>query len=143
MKRRNLLKCFPGAMAAPVALFSAPANGGEQTAQERFDWHLAELKRAAEELDPMISHWHLAHPKCAGDYLTLTARRVTGRYTGDGIYESGQETVTGGRVHYRVELTDAVIDGARTFKVSCSGEHRLLLEYVLETRIGKRVGVLS
>lgn len=117
-------------------------NRREKTAKERFDYHLAEFKRAAEELDPMIGNWHLATPEVAGEPMCLYANRITGRYVGDGIYESGQEIVRGFRNKWEVRLTDVVIDGSRTFMVECPGERMRLLEHVLETYIGKRIGDL-
>ncbi|WP_127143174.1 hypothetical protein [Pelagibacterium montanilacus] len=143
MKRRDILKALPGAALTPVAL-SAPAAADEvMTAYERLKYHLAEFKRAAEELDPMLVRWRLNLPERPGDPMLLVGNRVTGRYEGDGIYESGHETALGARIHYRVELTNEVIDGYRTFIVSCPGERSRRLEHVLETTIGKRIGDLA
>lgn len=143
MKRRELLKGLPGAAFIPAAVASTPVLAREVSAQERYDYHLAEFKRAAEELDPMIGRWRLMQPDGPGEPIRLYAHRVTGRYEGDGIYESGKETALGDRVLYRVELTNDIIDGKRTFMVSCPGERCRLLEHVLETTIGKRLGGLA
>ncbi len=142
MNRRDLIKGLPAAALLPTALVATPSAAHELSAKERYDYHLAEFQRAAEELDPMIGRWNLMQPDGPGEPIRLYAHRVTGRYEGDGIYESGQETALGGRIHYRVELTNDIIDGKRTFMVSCSGEHSRVLEHVLETRIGRRLSAL-
>ncbi|WP_417585069.1 hypothetical protein [Pelagibacterium sp.] len=143
MKRRDLLKGLPGAAFIPAAIASTPVLAREVSAQERYDYHLAEFKRAAEELDPMIAHWNLMQPDGLGEPIRIYAHRVTGRYEGDGIYESGKETALGGRIHYRVELANDIIDGKRTFMVSAGMDRRWLLENVLETTIGRRIGGLA
>lgn len=113
------------------------------TAQERFDYHLAELKKAAEELDPLIGSWHVAPMERDGQRcaVIITAFRVTGRYEGDGIYEGGEELWNGRRIKYRVTLLPHRLDGERLFKVTTlSGGDRLqLLESRLETFIGRRL----
>src|SRR5690606_30518931 len=78
-RRRALgfLAAVGASSAGTVAVSAATA-----TAQERFDHHLAELKKAAEELDPMIGSWHVAPMERDGQRcaVIITAFRVTGRY---------------------------------------------------------------
>lgn len=143
MKRRDFFKSLPSAAFLPAALVATPSVARDFSAKARYDYHLAEFKRAAEELDPMIGHWSLMPPDWPGEPIRLYAHRVTGRYEGDGLYESGQENVWGRRGQREVRLTDVMIDGQRTFMVECPGERMRLLEHVLETRIGKRIGDLA
>ncbi|WP_337183819.1 hypothetical protein [Shinella sp.] len=113
------------------------------TAQERFDHHLAELKKAAEELDPMIGSWQVMPIDHDGKHcaVVITAFRISGRYEGDGVYEGGEEQWNGNRIKWRVSLLPDRQDGERLFMVTTlSGVDRLqLLESRLETFIGRRL----
>lgn len=114
------------------------------SAQERFDHHLAELKKAAEELDPQIGYWQ-AKACPDGDFtcsVIITAFRVTGRYDGDGVYEGGTEGWSGKRGTYQVRLRDSLLDGERTFNVSTPMDRMTLKESRLRTYIGRRIGDL-
>jgi len=105
-------------------------------AVERRAFHLAEYKRASEELDPMIRNWtdFNATDTCGGGSVAF---RITGQYIGDGIYEGGAESFSGKRIQYRVDLRPGeLIDGERTFRVSCPGDRMILTEGRLETFIG-------
>ncbi len=108
------------------------------SADQRRDHHLAEFKRACEELDPMIGSWSAW---IDDDDLSqrLVAHRVTGRYEGDGIYESGRVNARGNRGEWTVSLTPDQIDGYRTFLVACPGERMRLTEPCLETFIGRKL----
>ncbi|MCA0343865.1 MAG: hypothetical protein LCH99_29570 [Proteobacteria bacterium] len=114
------------------------------SAQERFDYHLAELKKAAEELDPQIGYWSADRGTAEGLSLSvvITAFRVTGRYDGDGVYEGGTEGWSGKRGTYQVRLRDSLLDGERTFNVSTPMDRMTLKESRLRTYIGRRIGDL-
>lgn len=139
--RRSLL----GGLAAsslPAGVFVASA-AVLTTAKERFEYHLEEMKKAAEEIDPLIGSWHISPieddgARCA---LLVSAFRVTGRYEGDGIYEGAEELWNGNRIKYRVALLPDRIDDERLFRVTTlDGSERLqLLESRLETFIGRRI----
>lgn len=123
----------------PVAFVS----NRRQTAKERYAYHLAELKKAAEEMDPRIGFWRVSpldddDGHCA---VLISAFRVSGRYEGDGIYEGAEELWNGRRIKYRVTLLSDRIDGERLFEVkTLSGGDRLqLIESRLETYIGRKL----
>lgn len=114
------------------------------SAQERFDHHLAELKKAAEELDPQIGYWH-AKACPDGDFtcsVIITAFRVTGRYDGDGIYEAAKEGWDGKRIKYHVRLRGDLLDGERSFDVSTAMDRVHLTESRLRTCVARRIGNL-
>lgn len=123
----------------PVAFVS----NRRQTADERYAFHLAELKKAAEEIDPRIGSWQItrAEDDSLGCSLVITAFRVTGRYDGDGIYEKGSPNWNGDRTKYKVCLIKECPNGERLFKVeSLGGMDRIQLpESRLETFIGRRI----
>jgi hypothetical protein len=112
------------------------------TAEERRDYHLAEFKKACEELDPMIGHWSRFYDDQDDGRMSLHAFRVTGRYEGDGIYESGKPNLFGKRGTWSVALRPDTIDGYRCFEVKCPGERVVLTEPALQTFIGRKPGVL-
>ncbi len=123
--------------AAPLVVAAA-----KMTAHERYDYHLAEMKKAAEEIDPMIGGWHdtgleVDEQRCA---LVITAHRLTGRYEGDGRYEGGRPQWNGVRCKYNVKLMDYRINDERVFQVSTPMERMLLLESRFTTFIGRKVG---
>lgn len=141
--RRSFLGGLAAATLPAGAIAASAAVPTKQTAKERFEYHLEEMKRAAEELDPLIGSWHISPieddgARCA---LLVSAFRVTGRYEGDGIYEAGEEHWNGNRIKYRVTLLPDRIDDERLFKVTTTdGSERLqLLESRLETVIGRRL----
>lgn len=110
--------------------------------QDRKAFHLAEYKRACEELDPSIRWWTdiIAPPTvAAGCGAGTIAYRRTGQYEGDGRYEAGGENVFGGKSLWNVKLLPSMKDGQRTFSVSCPGENMVLTEERLDTFIGKRL----
>ena len=132
------------ASAALVVPYVAASRAGESpsaaamTTEGRKAYHLAEYKRACEELDPMIGHWSVWTDEDTGNQH-VCAFHLTGRYEGDGIYESGKENVFGNRGLWSVTIQPTLIDGQRTFSVSCPGERLLLIESRLETFIGRRL----
>ena len=135
------------AVVYPSAQYESPVSfisNRRLTAQARYDYHLAELKKAAEELDPQIGYWH-ANAAPAGDNtcsVIITAFRVTGRYEGDGIYEAGNEGWNGRRCKYHVRVRDEIIGGERSFDVWNSMDRLTLKESRLRTYIGRRLGDL-
>ncbi|EJK83562.1 hypothetical protein [Rhizobium sp. AP16] len=149
LSRRQSLGLLAGAVIPPtVVVGAAPlvAVATKMTPQERYDFHLAELKKAAEEIEPMIGRWHvsgLAEGETGGCALIITAFRVTGRYQGDGLYERGKPNWNGVFTRYNVRLLDHRIDDERLFEVRGPGERMQLIESNLNTFIGRKVGALS
>ncbi len=139
--RRTALKVLQLAglaAAAPSATLAAPR---EMTARERFDHHFAEMKKAAHELDPAIYSWQLAKSEddeiaCA---LQITAYRATGRYDGDGIYESAREKPKGGPLHYTVRFLNHRSDGQRLFSISTPMDSMRVTEARLVSLIGRKI----
>lgn len=148
--RREFLKTVTfGALAVP-SLSAVIENGGPTahaedgrgvTARARFEHHLAEMKKAAEELDPCIGAWHvaLADDGDAGCGLAISAYRVSGRYQGDGTYEASRERALGGRTQYEVRLLDEHSGGDRVFLVSNSMDRMKLPEPRFNTFIGRKI----
>lgn len=127
------------ALAIPYvsAVSSTPAD--TLTAEQRRDFHLAEYKRACEEVDPFIRSWtDMNHTDaCGGGTISF---RISGQYEGDGVYETGRDNVLGKRSKYQVALRPGLlIDGERTFDVSCPGDRMMLIESRLETFVGRRL----
>jgi hypothetical protein len=58
MDRRTLFKALPfvGVGAIPAII-----TAKKLTAKERYEYHLAEMQRAAEEIDPTINRWEGGH----------------------------------------------------------------------------------
>ncbi|TGP50424.1 hypothetical protein EN873_24985 [bacterium M00.F.Ca.ET.230.01.1.1] len=73
-----------GATALPVALAAAETV----TPHERFQAALAELKAAAEALDPRIYDWTIKSNGNLNCGILITAWRTTTEYEGDGWYAS-------------------------------------------------------
>ncbi len=143
LSRRQSLGLLAGSVISATAVAGAPAlvaAATKMTARERYDYHLVELQKAAEELDPMIGYWHVTELDADARHcaLVISAHRLTGRYNGDGRYEAA-----GSGLIYRVELMDFRIDDERVFRVSTPMERMLLIEPRLETFIGRKVGALS
>lgn len=136
------LASIPAVAGAGNALASqSPAievpDGDQMTARERYDFHLKELRKAAEEIDPRIGHWRctpLSDDEDGGCAVVISAHRCSGRYEGDGIYEGGRD-----RIRYSVRLNDYKIDGDRTFSVNTSMDRMVLTEPAFETFMGKRL----
>ena len=130
-----------GAVGAVVAVPAVAEAKAELSAKERFDHHLAEFKKAAEELDPRIGSWNVYHSQdedlnCP---IVVSAHRVTGRYEGDGKYEAGSLSALGRPVIYDVTLLDYRTDGQRMFSVRTEMDRMVLAEPRLNTFIGRRV----
>lgn len=130
-----------GAAGAALAIPVAVEAKSEMPAQERFDFHLAELKKAALELDPRIGSWHvcLAEDEDLMCPIVISAHRVTGYYDGDGQYEGGVLSALGRPILYMVELLPERVDGHRMFSVRTSMDRMVLAEPRLKTFIGRRV----
>lgn len=105
------------AIAGATALPLAVAVAETATPHERFQAALAELKAAAEALDPRIYDWTI---KSNGDLtcgLLITAWRTTTEYEGDGWYA----TIYGGsddNKAYVERAPDKDRDGERWFRVT-------------------------
>ncbi|GAB5429705.1 MAG: hypothetical protein Devi2KO_31640 [Devosia indica] len=142
MNRRSVLVGTLASLVIPPALAGTLPQAMPQapmTAKERQAFHLAEYKRACEELDPMIGHWQDLDvtDSCGGGAM---AYRVSGRYEGDGLYETGQANALGLRSRYQVILRPGdLIDGERAFSVTCPGDRMIMTETRLETFIGRRL----
>lgn len=140
-------RSFLGGMAimavpsAAVAATVAISDSEPMTVQQRFDFHLAEFKKAAEELDPRIGDWLVRDHTSAseGCSILVSAFRTTGWYEGDGCYEGGKPNWNGSRTRYSVRLLSDRIDGERLFEVTCPGEKMQLIETRLNTFIGRRL----
>jgi hypothetical protein len=149
LSRRQSLGLLAGAVIPPtVVVGAAPlaAAATKMTAQERYNHHLAEFQKAAEELDPMIDSWHVRQIVDGdedGRPLVVQANRLTGRYEGDGQYEGGVPRWDGKRATYAVKLMDYRIDDHRVFHVSTPMERMFLTETRFNTFIGRKVGALS
>ncbi|MCD2183309.1 hypothetical protein [Rhizobium sp. GN54] len=141
--RRQSLGLFAGATIPPTAAVAVAAV--TTSPQERFEYHLAELKKAAEELDPMIETWFVDRPHDDDDNrsVAITARRRTGQYEGDGVYESGRPSATGVWSRYEVRLRADIIDGQRTFDLKSAMDRRVQTETCLRTFIGRKIGGLN
>ncbi|MEO6013510.1 MAG: hypothetical protein ABIQ30_08010 [Devosia sp.] len=138
--RRSILKGLGLAGMAGMIPFAAKAEAPALTAEQRRDFHMAEFKKACEELDPMIGHWSRFYADDDDGRITLHAFKLTGRYEGDGIYESGKVNALGNRGRWSVKLrAGLVIDDHRCFAVSCPGERMTLTEPALETFIGRKL----
>lgn len=127
-----------GAVAATIAAPAIADAAVEMPAKERFDHHLAELKKAAEDLDPRIGSWLVKHSPGddLGCGLLISAFRVTGRYEGDGQYDA---STSGRHIIYTVELLPDRVDGERMFSVRTPMERMTMPEPRFRTFIGRRV----
>jgi hypothetical protein len=137
--RRSILKGLGFASVAGGIPFAAKAAAPALTAEQRRDFHLAEFKRACEELDPMIGHWSRLYHDDDDGRMSLVAFRVTGRYEGAGAYESGRANALGRRGKWSVAIQSGTIDGHRCFTVECPGERMTVTEPALETFIGRKL----
>ena len=133
-----MLKGLGLASMASAIPFAAKAAPAAMTAEQRRDFHLAEFKRACEEIDPMIGHWSRVYDDQDAGRMSLHAFRVTGRYEGDGSYES-RPSALGRRGEWWVAIQSGTIDGHRCFTVSRPGERMTLTEPALQTFIGSKL----
>ncbi|MER8539149.1 hypothetical protein NKH17_06745 [Mesorhizobium sp. M1334] len=134
LSRRSILGGLAIASVGGVAAVSAQRD---MTAHERYEHHLAELKKAAEEIDPRISHWDgfnfLGDEGSDGCGMMISAHFRTGRYQGDGIYE----TEHSGPV--KVTLLADRRDGKRMFAYSWPNGRHEIPEDRLEAFIVRKV----
>lgn len=130
-----------GAVGATIAIPAVAEAKAELSAKERFDHHLAEFRKAAEELDPRIGSWNVyrSQNEDLNCPIVVSAHRVTGRYEGDGKYESGSLSALGRPILYDVALLDYRTDGQRMFSVRTPMDRMVLAEPRLNTFIGRRV----
>lgn len=151
INRRTMFAAAPAA-AGVAGLVVAGVGGGEvsaaaaagepqQTARERYAHHLAELKKAAEEINPRIAHWSgfdfLANEdKQDGCGVLIAAHLRRGRYEGDGLYTAGYGSST-----FRVRLLAdrAKEDGKRWFVYRDKGRDHVMREDELEAFVVRKV----
>jgi hypothetical protein len=103
-----------------VTAHQTPAEPQPQlTAQERFDLHFEELKKAAQEMYPRLISWDLkiSHQTDALGGLLIYAFPETCKYEGDGRYERAACTATGLHGVADVKLLNKRKDGERVFLV--------------------------
>jgi hypothetical protein len=118
--RRQFLKAAPPALA--LAAVPAVAAAERMDAQQRYDFHLAEFQKAAEELHPRIHWWKVHHIDGSGMMLSILAEYQHGAYEGDGWYyhrHSGRKFVR------RAPERDC--DGQRWFSIECPHSNRRYL----------------
>jgi hypothetical protein len=135
--RRTFLAGIAAA-SVPSGAAAMMAMPNEPTAQERFAFHLEEMKKAYAEMDPAADDWRVARaddPE-AGCSLVITCFRRVGRYEGDGVYFKARSKL----IRYRVRQREQRLDGYRTFHVTRKGERPMILtEPALNSFLGKRV----
>lgn len=145
INRRNFLlhTAAAGAVATTVAPVIAEAKS--TSPRERYDHHLAELKKAALELDPRIRFSQCSDNLGDSDAnmgVVIMGQWATGFYDGDGIYAGGSKWSRAGRFH--VKMLKRAVDGERGFSLIQVGEKDRrkwmeISESSLEAFIGKRV----
>lgn len=141
INRRPMLAAIPACGLAPAVLAkAAPADVSAITPRQRLNAAIAELKAAAQEMDPNIERWNIGWAE--DDRLVIgfsaVAYRRTGQYEGDGIYEGGPDW-RGRHTKYQVRLLDRQIDGHRTFEVRSEMDRMVQTEPCLNTFIRRRV----
>ncbi|RWC29264.1 MAG: hypothetical protein EOS27_16560 [Mesorhizobium sp.] len=135
LSRRSILGGLAIASVGAAAGASAPR---EMTAHERYAYHLAEMKKAAEEFDPRIANWHVVDKLGDEDNsscgLIISAHFRRGRYEGDGLYWTGYD-------NYRVKLlADRDKEtGKRMFSYRDRGRDHVIREDALEAFIVRKV----
>jgi hypothetical protein len=103
-----------------VVTHQTPAEPPLQlTAQERFDLHFEELKKAAQEMYPRLISWEckISHETDVMAGLLIYAFPETCRYEGDGRYRRATCSATGRYGVLDVKLLDKRKDGERVFLV--------------------------
>lgn len=123
--RRTFLGGAAVASLPIAAAASAAVTAPEETARQRLERLVAELKATTMEINPNVrfsednvclnlddESWPLP--------LMIMARWATGRYEGDGTYRGG--TKYDSRSRYKVKKLDHEIDGHRAFSVIAIGE---------------------
>ncbi|NTG09234.1 hypothetical protein [Rhizobium rhizogenes] len=145
LSRRQSFRLLAGSVVSTSAVVGAVplvAAATKVTAQERYDFHLAELQKAAAEINPMISYWYVDQPDedSQNRAIVLIAYQDTGRYEGDGRYEAANPSWNGKHSIYNVKLMDYRIDGERVFHVSTPMERRWLTEPCFNTSVGRKIG---
>jgi len=146
INRRLFLRHSAFVGAAGVAIVApaiVEASVREETARERFDFHLAELKKAAMEVDPELRFNEVLvefdDPRLVMPIM-ICAMRACGRYEGDGLYAGGWYFREDS---YKVEQIGSQIDGERIFlltPVKAHGDKPFTLsETKLEAFIGQKL----
>ncbi|WP_267550423.1 hypothetical protein [Rhizobium rhizogenes] len=148
LSRRESLRLLAGSVISTTGVAGAAplvAAATKMAAQERYDYHLAEMKKAAAEINPMISYWHAQtlDSDAQNRAIVLIAYQDTGRYEGDGRYEAANPSWNGKHSIYDVKLMDYRIDGERVFHASTPMERILRTEVNLKTFIGRKISTLA
>jgi hypothetical protein len=135
---------FLGGLAVASAASADPlvAAAPKMTAQERYDYHLAELQKAAAEINPMISQWRVNHLEHDSQSRAIVIVAYQNRYEGDGLYRVADPNWSGKYQVYDVKLMSYRIDGERAFHVSTPTERMLLTERRFNEAMGRKVGGL-
>ncbi|RUU12478.1 hypothetical protein EOD23_07315 [Mesorhizobium sp. USDA-HM6] len=143
--RRLLL----GGLSAAAALVAAPRAHAEtsapMTARERFDFHLAEMKKAAAEIDQNVRFTQCVENLGKPDRplaVMIMGQWARGRYEGDGVYAGGSDWRESER--YNVKLLDTKAGDEREFSVIQVGEKNrqqwmTMSEQSFEAFIGEKV----
>ncbi|TIQ67024.1 MAG: hypothetical protein E5X41_06040 [Mesorhizobium sp.] len=145
LSRRSILGGLAIASVGGVAAKDVPQQNipvasaqRAMTAHERYEHHLAELKKAAEEIDPRIALWdgfsNLGDEDEDDIVMMISAHLRKGRYEGDGDYETQHGEV------YRVRLLDQLQEGRRMFAyIGHRGPEHVIREDRLEAFIVRKV----
>ncbi|TIQ99500.1 hypothetical protein [Mesorhizobium sp.] len=137
------LSALGGATAAIAAVPVGTAP--DKSARERFDFHLAEMQKAAAEIDQNVRFTQCVVNLGQPDKplaLFIVGQWAKGRYQGDGIYAGGTDWRESDR--YNVKLLDAKVGGERGFSVIKVGEKdrrqwMTMSEQSFEAFIGEKV----
>ncbi|ESZ05436.1 hypothetical protein X735_32375 [Mesorhizobium sp. L2C085B000] len=143
-RRRLLLGTGATAAALAAAASTIAKTAPPMSARERFDFHLAEMKKAATEVQPLV-RFHIKERLGQPDWpvaLMILGQWATGQYEGDGLYAGGNSCDKSER--YKVKLLDTKVDGEREFSVINIGEKdrrrwMTLSEPAFESFIGAKV----
>jgi len=148
-RRKMLIGLAATSTAAGTVAIVSEAMPAEpqQTPRQRFHFHLAEMQRAAMEINPELRFnrvlMEFDDPRFDMPIM-ICAMKATGWYQGDGVYVGGSHM---NDRRYRVELLDERIDGERGFLLTPVGRRDInmnkapftLSETKLEAFIGERL----
>lgn len=121
------LPAIAGATALPVALAAAETV----TPHERFQAALAELKAAAEALDPRIYDWNVKADGKLCCSLAISAWSTTTEYEGDGWYDALYGGSDGDRVFVE-RAPEHDRNGERWFRITSYDRGRRYRAYTPE-----------
>jgi hypothetical protein len=141
--RRLFLQSTPAIVTVAGAIVApAVAEAATVTPQERFDAALAELKDAAQALDPRFYDWKIERTDDKTLDLLVCGWRRTTEYEGDGWYK----TLVGESDHGKVLVERAAQfdrDGERWFRITIFRNGRRAVSVTPErhftTEYGRRI----